>query len=304
MTSTLLAGLPESELNRRLAGEGLSLRISPFVFRIKSRIAVVRQGLRELYADYEVVPSEAGFADFHVAVVQTRWLVRPLCMFEVDGLRPFTPLALGEAFAFLEWGMNWCVTGYCHNFITIHSAVLERAGRVLILPGAPGAGKSTLCAALVLNGWRLLSDEMALLDLQSGMVVPSPRPVGLKNQSIEIIGQLASGLAFGPVARDTMKGTVAHLRPPRESVARASEAALPGWVIFPRYVQDAPALLVARGKAASLMELAQNSFNQSVHGRAGFEALSDLIDRCDCHDFTYGRLDEALAVFAGLEALP
>lgn len=263
---------------------------------------MVGQGLKALYTDYEIDNSSSGFADFHVAVARGRRFPKPLCEFETDGLRPFTPLALGEAFAFLEWGMNWCVTSYCHTFVTIHSAVLERNGRVLIMPAPPGSGKSTLCAALVLNGWRLLSDEMALIDPETGLVVPSPRPVGLKNKSIDIIQHRAPAGVFGPVAYDTMKGTVAHMRPPTESVARAGEAALPGWVVFPRYITDAPANLVTRGKASSLMELAQNSFNQSVHGRAGFEALSDLIERCDCYDFSYGHLDEALAIFSALDA--
>jgi hypothetical protein len=42
--------------------------------------------------------------------------------------------------------------------------VLERGGRALLLPAPSGSGKSTLCAGLAFNGWRLLSDELALLD--------------------------------------------------------------------------------------------------------------------------------------------
>jgi hypothetical protein len=57
---------------------------------------------------------------------------------------------------------------------------------------------------------------------------------------------------------------------------------------------------VVRGKAKSLMQIAENSFNQSVQGRVGFEALSRLIDGCDCYDFSYGQLDEALEIFANL----
>jgi HprK-related kinase A len=256
--------------------------------------------LAALYAEYEVLPDRDSFADFHVAVVRGRPLPRPLCVFEMDGLRPFTPLALGEAFAFLEWGMNWCVTGYCHTLLTIHSAVLERDGRVLIMPAPPGSGKSTLCAALVLNGWRLLSDEMTLLDTKTGLVVPAVRPVSLKNKSIEIIRRLAPAQEFGPIAYDTMKGTVAHMRAPSVSVARSDEASLPAWVVFPRFIADTPANLVLRGKATSLMQLAENCFNQNVHGRSGFDALAGLIDRCDCYDFSYGQLDEAIKVFAEL----
>lgn len=298
MTAPTLASIPPVALQRRLANEGIRIRIPPFVAHIRSPIPIVSEGLSTLYAEYEVLPE--GFADFHVAVRYGRRLPRPLCVFEMDGLRPFTPLAAGEAFAFLEWGLNWCITGHCHTLLTIHAAVLERAGRVLIMPAPPGSGKSTLCAALLLSGWRLFSDEMALLDPATGRVVPSPRPVSLKNASIEIIRKLAPQAVFGPVAYDTMKGTVAHMRVPSECLMRSSETGLPAWVIFPRYEADAPARLAPRPKGDGFMQLAENCFNQNVHGRDGFKALSDLVERCDCYDFSYGSLDEAMEIFSNL----
>lgn len=200
--------------------------------------------------------------------------------------------------------MNWCVTSYCHTWITLHSAVLERGGRVLVLPAPPGSGKSTLCAALMLNGWRLLSDEMALLDPVSGLVTPCPRPVSLKNESIEVIRGRALGASFGPVARDTMKGTVAHMRISAQSLARAGELARPAWVVFPRFKNMAALSVQDRPKAHALVELASNSFNHHVHGRTGFQALARLVDECGCHDLEYGDLDEALAWFSALADTP
>lgn len=300
MTALNLASVPKADLRLFLANEGICLRIPPFVAHIRSPIPVVSEGLATLYADYEILTATGYFVDFHVAVLYGRRLPKPLCVFEMDGMRPFTPLAADEAFAFLEWGLNWCVTGHCHTLLTIHAAVIERYGRALIMPAPPGAGKSTLCAALLLNGWRLLSDEMALLDPLTGMVHPSPRPVSLKNKSIEIIRRLAPHAVFGPQAHNTIKGTVAHMRVPSESLARANETALPAWIIFPRYKVDAPPLLVSRPKGESFMRLAENCFNQNVHGLAGFEALSDLVERSDCYDFSYGRLGEAIEVFSHL----
>lgn len=151
-----------------------------------------------------------------------------------------------------------------------------------------------------MNGWRLLSDEMALIDPVTGLVTPAPRPVSLKNQSIDIIRNLAPDVVIGPVAYDTLKGNVAHMRAPIESVHRANEVALPAWVVFPKYLAKAPPQLTARGKATSFMQLAENSFNQSVHGKRGFDALTRLIDQCDCYDFSYGYLDDAIATFARL----
>ncbi len=299
MSSLSLSHLSTDELSRRLRRGGLRLALTPFVACIQSDIPIVAQGLGALYGDCAVLSDDA-FVDFHVSVVYHRRLRKPLCVFKVDGVEPFTPLAAGEAYALLEWGLNWCVTSYTHTWITIHSAVLERHGRVLILPAPPGSGKSTLCAALLLNGWRLLSDEMALIDPKSGLVIPSPRPVSLKNQSIDIIRQFAPQVVIGPVAYDTMKGNVAHMQVPTDSLRRADQAALPAWVVFPRYVAGAPATLAPRGKATSFMQLTENSFNHSVHGKRAFDALGDLIDRCDCYDFSYSRLDEALTVFANL----
>jgi HprK-related kinase A len=269
---------------------------------IRSPIPVVALGLHALYPEHELLAGDDVFADFHVAVKPKRHLLKTVCVFEMDGFQPFTPLAYGEAFAFLEWGMNWCVTSYCHTWITIHAAVLENGGRVLILPAPPGSGKSTLCAALMLNGWRLLSDEMALLDPASGLVTPSPRPVSLKNESIEVIRRLAPTASFGPVARDTMKGTVAHMRISPDSLSRAHEPALPAWVVFPQFQKGAALSVVERPKARALVELASNSFNHHVHGRTGFQALVDLVDRCACHDLQYGHLDEAIAWFSELSA--
>lgn len=296
-----LSSLSRDGLLRRLGSTGIRLRVSPFVVHIRSPFPVVADGLHALYADHEWLDDTGGFTDFHVAVQPSRRWFRPLCVFEFDGFAPFTPLAAGEAFAFLEWGLNWCVTGYCHTLLTIHSAVLEKDGRVLLMPAPPGSGKSTLCAALMLRGWRLLSDEMALLDPATGEVVPSPRPVSLKNQSIEVVRALAPGAVIGPVAHDTMKGTVAHLRASSDSLARAGVTAAPAWLVFPRFVRGAPLQVTTRPKARALVELASNSFNHHVHGRVGFEALAHLVDRCACFDLSYGHLPEALAWFDALE---
>jgi len=297
-----LRDLTDRDLALRLA-RGLDIQTGPFVFQVRSREMAVFNGLRTLYEDFPV--AQEGVRDFHVAIRRPgnlrRWY-RPQVVFQHDRETPFKPLPAGHAFASLEWGMNWCIAGYAHHFLTLHAAVLERNGRAVLLPGVPGAGKSTLTAALSLSGWRLLTDETALVDLESGLMWPVARPVNLKNKSIDVIQAFSPEAIFGDKAFDTHKGTVAHLKPSRDAVSRMDEPCPLAWVVFPRWEADSPPRLVPRPRADTFVYAAENSFNYSVLGETGFRVLERLIRAADCYDFRYGRLEDALRVFERLSS--
>lgn len=302
----LLSELPPAERVRRLQNEGLALRTGPFVFRIQSPIPLVHQGLDLLYAANPLA-GDAEFVDFDLRLDWAnglrRW-VRPQVRFLFDGTSPFEPLHVDHAYPLLEWSMNWCISTHAHQYLLLHAAVVERGGCAAILAAPPGSGKSTLCAGLIHRGWRLLSDELGMVDLVTGLLWPLARPVSLKNESIGIIRAFQPGSVFSEETLDTTKGTVALLKADPAHVARMDEPARPRWVVFPRYVRDAPATLAPRPKADSMMELGTNAFNYALLGQSGFEALSDLISASDCYDFSYGRLDDAVAVFDTLARQP
>lgn len=298
-----LLQLPPADLRRQLAGSGVWMRTGPFSLRVQSDIPDVAEGLTQLYGQFEVRSAHEAFADFHVSVKSTpglrRW-IRPQVGFDFDGVRPFKPLPRDQAFPMLEWGLNWCVSTQAHHYLIIHAAVVEKHGRAAILPAPPGSGKSTLTAGLVLSGWRLLSDELTLIDRKTGRIQPLPRPVSLKNQSIDVIRRFDDEAFINRASHDTVKGTVAHMRPPRDSVLRQHESAQPAWVIFPKWEAGAATRLTPRSQAQTFMFLAQNAFNYSHLGADGFRVGTALIDQAACYDFRYSDLAEAVAAFDAL----
>jgi HprK-related kinase A len=295
----IFSDIPEAQLRHRLAHEGVVVQTGPVAARIQSKLDAVVEGMRLHYAQHPVLADDE-FAHFHVSVERPaglrRWFGKQV-VFHYDGHMPFTPLPGDQGFPLLEWGLNWCVYSLCDQFLTMHSAVLEKGGRAVIMPAPSGSGKSTLCAGLAFRGWRLLSDELALLDPDSGLLSPCPRPISLKNRSIDVIRAYAPEAAFGKVVHDTLKGSVGHVRPPADAVAKGAVRAQPAWVIFPTYRADAPAVLTPMPRAQALMKLLGQTFNYDTHGREGFAAMTALIHACDCYEFSYSQLDEAVAVF-------
>ena len=291
-------------LGAALRNEGLVLMIGPFLVHLRSRIPAVA---RSIALHYSLVArtGDTEFADFRIQIQAGKGLRRwigPQAIFYLDDVSPFRPLPLPHAFALLEWGLNWCIAQHAHRYLQLHAAVLEREGKALILPGTPGSGKSTLCAALLASGWRLLSDEFALIDRATGMLQPIPRPVGLKNDSIDLIRRFAPHLPLGEPAYDTDKGTVAHVQPPADSLARREELARPAWIVFPTFSADSPLRLEPLSKGRALMRVADSSFNYNVLGAEGFRAAGDLVDSCSSFTLSYSRFEEAIATIEALDA--
>ena len=278
--------------------EARRLRIGPWVVRIRSPLPEVRAICPLLYRDYPE-PEGHAFVDYDIALLPGRGLrrwYRPQVRFLFEGQEPFLPLTRAQAFPFLEWGLNWVLAHHTADFLVLHAAVLARADRALILPGPPGSGKSTLCAALALSGWRLLTDELGLLTPDGRRLRPLPRPVSLKNASIDVIRRFSTEAVLGPPCHDTGKGTVAHMRVPEASIRAMDRPAVPALLVFPRYVEG---LQAARAesleKARALVGLANNAFNFSLLGEAGFEALVELMEYVQALRLEYGGLDQALA---------
>jgi HprK-related kinase A len=294
----------EAEIANRVRCGELLLNLNPFVVRLRSDIPSIARDVALMYADFETSPVNS-FADFHVEVSfefgLRRW-IKPNARFYFDGRPSFIPLPADQAFAMLEWGINWCVAAHSHQYLIIHAAVIERNGNAAVLPAPPGSGKSTLCAGLINRGWRLLSDELALWDMDSKLLYGMCRPVNLKNVSVNVIKQFAPEVVMTAPVPDTTKGTVALMRPPTDSVRRVDQPARPAWIVLPNYSAGSAPTLERYSRARAFMLIAEQSFNYDIHGYRGFEAVGHLIDQSQCYQFTYSRLDDAERVFDDLQA--
>lgn len=277
------------------------LRTGPFIVHVETANERVREGIELLYDEGSFL-RDPPFSDFHVGVrspALRRW-VKPKVEFVFEGGVAFKPSPSDHALPMFEWGLNWAIGITANQYLIVHAAAVERGGRALILPGPPGSGKSTLCAGLVYRGWRLLSDELTLINMQDGQLAALARPISLKNESIDVIRGFAPGVVLSRPAEGTLKGTIALAKPPADSFRRMDQGATPAWIAFPKFTASAPISLTPRSKAESFLELAGNALNYSILGAQGFDMAADVITRSRCFHFAYGDLEEAVASLTAL----
>jgi HprK-related kinase A len=274
----------------------LSIQIGPVAFRIGSAWRAPLDALARLYAAYPA--PQDGICDFTVRLEpETPWRrhFRPSVAIRGDYVLPdAAPLSLAHGLLAAEMGMNLQMALGQKQYLLLHASSVEKDGRAIIMTGESGAGKSTLAALLGERGWRLLGDEFALLDMETGDLLPFPRAVSLKNGAIKVMEAEVEAERFGPRLEGTPKGEIRHMRPNEEALARMGEAAKPALILFPRFGEAEAVRGV--GAAETFMRFTQASTNYVNLGARGFEALNRLIAGSPALAMDYPDTDSAVGM--------
>ena len=293
----ILQELTKPALSELLTTTGISLDTGTFKTHLRTD---VEELVEEISAQYGAFPveSEPAICDFFLQISPPsllRRLVRKNVRAMVDDKDLFEPMRRDLAYPLLESALNWCIATDISRYLLMHSAVMARDGKAVIFPAPSGSGKSTLCAYLFLAGWRLLSDEFAILRTDDGKILGNPRPVSLKNESIERIGEACEAGQLSRRFEGTIKGTVAFLRPSGPTIAELKEPCTPTLIVFPSFQRGAALSLKPVENAEGFMRLIDNAVNYLTLGEASFTCLSEMVQRCPIYQLEYGKIEDAIA---------
>lgn len=303
MTGDVVSPARARDIVRALRHGDFRFRVGPFTARVQTPIPILQQDILRIYEGYPLAGDDA-LVDFNLRVRPTslwrRW-VRPKVIADTGFANtPFVPLPGELAILAFEMGLNWMVGTSADQFLVFHSGLVARDNMAVIMPGESGRGKSTLTAGLAYSGWRMFSDEFALLRPETLELMPYPRPVSLKNQSIDVLSARVPEDRFSRVYANTPKGTIRYLRPPEESLAESHRPAEPLMILFPEYNPAAESRVEEAPKIEAFALIRTASVNCDRLGEAAFEATAALTERCPVFRITYKSLDQGIRMVEDL----
>ena len=192
----------------------------------------------------------------------------------VDGaVVDMAPSAL-DAIPLVQRTLDEAVMHHQTQVAVIHGGVVAHGGRVILLPGPTGSGKSTLVAELVRQGAIYFSDEYALIDA-AGRVHPYPRALLLRDEP---------GLGRAVLATE-LGGSV------------ACEPAQLGLVLGLVYAADAELSLSALSQGDGVLLLLRNTPQALADQPWILASLEQAVARAACY---VGHRGEASAAAAAI----
>ena len=190
----------------------------------------------------------------------------------------------GVALAQVVWEVNRGVVEEAGDRLLLHAAAAERDGRIVVLAGPQGSGKSTLVTALVCAGFRYVTDEAVAIG-PGGAVEPYPKPISLRGDSLAALSDFCPGLPRA--AEPASEELVAAQNIRRDAIAPPGGTA-DVLVLLSTFQPGRSTAVRPIPRAEAAVALGEQSFNLRVFGPGGLSLVAEMVRKCHCY-----RLDVA-----------
>lgn len=193
----------------------------------------------------------------------------------------------------LLWLVSNDTVELADGYLLVHAgAVVSRDGDGVLILGESGSGKTTLVAALVQDGFGYLSDEAAAIDLDTGLVHPWPRQLGLwpATRALPRFAALGTGDSDG----------VRHV--PIEEI-RSGATADPcrvRLVIDHCYMPGLATRIEPLSRAVALMRIGSAAPRLRLEGDRGLAVLARIMRHADSYSLQGGDLDQSVRAVQAL----
>jgi hypothetical protein len=185
-----------------------------------------------------------------------------------------------------------------------HAAAVARGERSILMLGDPESGKTTLTLGLLREGrgeFGLLAEELSVVDLRSGQVVPFPRAFTVTERTLKLFPELGS-IPQRMYGKRTIKWIVSISEVLDTFSVNMGRPSAPNYILLLKAGEDfeGPAKLERLQPARAVIELCKRSL--SVHSDVvrSIDIARDLVSKARCFQLKVGELDNTVKTVVSL----
>jgi len=186
--------------------------------------------------------------------------------------------------------------------ISLHAALVSDNSGAILMPGAPGSGKTNACLWLSHLGMHYHTDELVTVNREDFSLQALPRPFTLRKEALQHVRTLVTppldtGNRDTRILESTDNVWIEH-----RSINPSFQADIPPLksIVFPVYTRKDKNCIAEVSRAQVGMELMQAHFQSQSFADHGFTTISALVRNLPTYVLVYNHFDQLSGLLKGL----
>ncbi len=188
------------------------------------------------------------------------------------------------------------------DHLILHSALVIKNGKAIVLPGHRKSGKSTLVISLLKHGFKYYSDDITAINLKSWGATGFPRAIMIRNGSLSLFPSLKPELScYSYKFNNGHKSKKVHLGIPSKRVLAPLNKSFPiSSIIFPKYSANGNTSISDIRNSTAALNLLACTINQNSFVDSGFNTVASIVRNIRCYSLQIKDLSNASEIVNGL----
>lgn len=279
-----------------------TLKALCFTFRLNSNSLIFLREFQKLTSAFQYADKKSKPNVEYEALIQNSKNGRYLLV-KQGKIVYETPNWLELLLILQEFFLNDFIKSSRDQYYLLHSAVLVKRGKAVLLPGISKSGKSTISIALLKDGFKYLSDEIAAINLSTLRVTGFPGAIAMREKTLSLfpnlepeINHLRYQLLNSGKVREIHYGI-----PSGRNLASMNKSFPISVIVFPQYNPKGDTFLSEiKPRSVAIFDLMQCSINQRRLKDRGFKTAARLIRQTKCYNLQTKDLAKACEIINDL----
>lgn len=188
------------------------------------------------------------------------------------------------------------------GYFNLHAAALVKGETGFLFPGSQHCGKTTLTLELIKHGYKLLSDDLAIINRKTREVMPFPRALNIREKSLPLLS------GFDQYLISKREFNIAdEKRWFLDLKEFAGTPFVPNVIVFPKLNPEKTASLEPFSKTMALLELVRQNMAPYLPNLpqpddvSNFDVCSLLVEKASVYTLAVGDINNTISLLLDLE---